>query len=112
MRPPGGFLPDMINFANDFDIYEIWAQIMIEDHILIPPHHRHSCAFAGRRDNVSYAHTEFEISSRYRSQLKMMQRLPQALASAMGNTVSVAVFDTMEEVTEFFKYALEKKHGN
>lgn len=40
----------------------------------------------------------------------MMQRLPKALASAMGNTVSVAVFDTMEEVQEFFSYTLEKKH--
>lgn len=54
--------------------------------------------------------TEFEISNRYGRHLKMMQRLPKALASAMGNTVSVAVFDTMEEVQEFFSYTLEKKH--
>ena len=39
----------------------------------------------------------------------MMQRLPAALASAMGDTVSVALFDTMDEVREFFHYALEKK---
>lgn len=110
MRPPGGFLPDMINYANQFDIYDIWAQVMIEDHVLIPPHERRSCAFSGRRDNVAYAHTEFEISNRYGRHLKMMQRLPKALASAMGDTVSVAVFDTMEEVQEFFSYTLEKKH--
>ena len=41
-----------------------------------------------------------------------MQRLPQALATAMGDTVSVAVFDTMDEVREFFKYTMEQKHEN
>ncbi len=109
MRPPGGFLPDMINFANDFDIYDLWAQVMVEDHVLIPPHARRSCAFSGRRDSVAYAHSEFEISAKYRGQLKMMQRLPKALASAMGDTISVAVFDTMEEVRDFYAYTLEKK---
>lgn len=112
MRPPGGFLPDMINFANSFDIYEIWAQVMIEDHVLIPPHQRKSCVFAGRRDRISYVHSDFEISTHYRNQLQMMQRLPQALATAMGDTVSVAVFDTMDEVREFFKYTMEQKHEN
>ncbi len=109
MRPPGGFLPDMINYANDLDIYDIWASVMINDSVLIEPHRRRSCAFAGRRDNVRYAHSDFEISNRYHDQLKMMQRLPAALASAMGDTVSVALFDTMDEVCEFFHYALEKK---
>lgn len=109
MRPPGGFLPDMINYANDLDIYDIWASVMINDSVLIEPHRRRSCAFAGRRDNVHYAHSDFEISNRYHDQLKMMQRLPAALASAMGDTVSVALFDTMDEVREFFHYALEKK---
>ncbi len=109
MRPPGGFLPDMINYANDFDIYDIWARVMIDDGVLIEPHQRHSCAFAGRRDSVRYAHSDFEISNRYHDQLKMMQRLPAALASAMGDTVSVALFDTMDEVKEFFAFTMKKK---
>lgn len=109
MRPPGGFLPDMIDYANDFDIYDIWAQVMINDHVAIPFHTRKSCAFAGRRDNIEYAHTEYEISTKYRSNIKMIQRLPEVLAHAMGNTISVAVFDTLEEVKEFFNYTLEKR---
>ena len=112
MRPPGGFLPDMINFANSFDIYDIWAQVMMEDHVLIPPHQRKSCAFAGRRDGISYVHSDFEVSTHFRKELKMMQRLPKALAVAMGDTVSVAIFDTMEEVNDFFKYTMEQKHEN
>ena len=109
--PPGGFLPDMINYANDLDIYDIWAAVMINDSVLIEPHRRRSCAFAGRRDNVRYAHSDFEISNRYHDQLKMMQRLPAALASAMGDTVSVALFDTMDEGPRILPLRLGKEGG-
>ena len=77
--------------------------------LLIPSHTRKSCAFAGRRDNIEYTHTEYEISTKYRSNIKMIQRLPEVLAHAMGNTISIAVFDTLEEVKEFFNYTLEKR---
>ena len=29
MRPPGGFIPDMINYANDFNVYQLWADMIV-----------------------------------------------------------------------------------
>lgn len=108
MRPPGGFLPDMINYANEFDIYDIWAEVMVNDHVLIPPHPRHSCAFVGRRDVNHYAHSDFEIQRQFEKAVRMVQRLPKALAAAMGDTICAAVFDSLEEVQAFYRYAMEK----
>ena len=28
MRPPGGFSPDMMNYANDINVYQIWANMV------------------------------------------------------------------------------------
>ena len=33
MRPPGGFLPDMINYANDSNVYQLWADMIVHDTI-------------------------------------------------------------------------------
>ena len=37
----------------------------------------------------------------------MMERLPEALAEAMGNQLFLAVFDTQEALDAFYKDALE-----
>lgn len=40
MRPPGGYTPDMMNYANDIDVYKIWANMVAYDHGYFDPSHR------------------------------------------------------------------------
>ena len=107
MRPPGGFLPDMINFANDSNVYQLWADMIVHDTIHYQQVRKYSSGFIGRRDRLHYAHTTQDIQGTYRDSILMIRRLPAALATAMGDEVIVARFKTEEEILDFFRYVQE-----
>ena len=105
MRPGGGFTPDMINYAHEVDVYKIWAEMVAYDERRLPdPHDDYYCVFAGRRDNVQYAHSHEDIMQKYSYALKMWDRLPAILAGAMGDQTYIARFRTREEMDEFLGY--------
>ena len=55
MRPSGGYTPEMYNYANETDVYKIWADMIAFDCNTLPmdrPHHYG--AFIGRRDYRNY----------------------------------------------------------
>lgn len=102
MRPSGGFSPDMINFARETDVYKIWADMIAYDSTQKQVGAHHFCAFAGLRDGKDFALTPDDIIEKYDDHLKMVERMPDALADAMGNQMYLATFDTEEELNAFF----------
>lgn len=109
MRPGGGFTPDMINYAHSVDVYKIWADMICFDKRTTPnPHEDYFVMFAGRRDNVAYVHSHQDIMEKYKGQLKQWDRLPKALAGAMGDQTYIARFNTREEMDEFFNYVTHR----
>ena len=86
MRPSGGFTPDMVAY----------------DSTQKPVGAHHFCAFAGLRDGKDFAMTPDAIIEKYTEQLKMVERMPDALADAMGNQMYLATFDTEEALNAFF----------
>ena len=64
------------------------------------------CAFAGLRDTKSYAMTHEEILAKYGEAIRMVDRLPETLADAMGNRMYLAVFDTEEKMQAFYRDVL------
>lgn len=107
MRPPGGFLPYMTNYANDSNVYQLWADMIVHDTIHYQQVRKYSSGFIGRRDRLHYAHTTQDIQDTYRDSILMIRRLPAALATAMGDEVIVARFKTEEEILDFFRYVQE-----
>lgn len=108
MRPPGGYTPDMMNYANDIDIYQIWADMVSEDTTHIDTSSRpFICVFASRRDGKKYRHSHEEILNIYHHFLVMEERMPQILADAMGNQMYTACFKTMDEVQAFVNFVQE-----
>lgn len=105
MRPAGGYTPDMINFANSVDCYQIWADMVAfnQCHVDLNKEHYY-CAYAGRKDNKHYIHSEEEILSVYAENLKMHVRMPDVFALVMGNQMFVCNFDTYEEVEDFIRF--------
>lgn len=105
MRPGGGCMPDMMNYAHNISVYEIWAEMVVHDERRMPdPHDDYFCAFIGRRDNVAYVHSHDEILRRYSTALKMWDRMPEIMSGAMGNQTYIARFRTREEMDEFNAY--------
>ena len=108
MRPCGGFSPDMMNFANSTDVYKIWADMIAFDRSTKPTGEHFFCAFAGRRDGKPFQLSNEELSAKYAAQMRMQERIPDALSGAMGNQMYVANFSTKEEMDQFYADAVRQ----
>ena len=108
MRPCGGFSPDMMNFANSTDVYKIWADMIAFDRSTKPTGEHFFCAFAGRRDGKPFQLSNEEFSAKYANQMRMQERIPDALSGAMGNQMYVANFSTKEELDRFYADAVRQ----
>ncbi len=110
MRPPGGYTPDMMNFANDIDVYQIWANMVCYNQGYFDPEQRpYSCVFASKRKNGSYVHSEEEVFAAYGPNICMYEPIPEALSGAMGDLAFIARFPTEEEAAAFAQYVLKRK---
>lgn len=109
MRPCGGFSPDMMNFANGTDVYKIWADMIAFDKSTIEEGEHAYCAYAGRRDGKNFVLSHEEIMEKYSGNMKMMERIPDVLAGAMGNQMYVATFKTKKEMDAFYRDMLKCK---
>lgn len=107
MRPCGGFTPDMIDFAHSTDVYKIWADMIAFDKTEMPLGKASYCAFAGRRDGKDFVYSHEDIMGMYSNEIKMANRLPDVLATAMGNQMYVAVFPTKKGMDKFYSDVLK-----
>ena len=113
MRPAGGYTPDMYNYANNTDVYQIWADMVAFDEIrnanLNDDLERNYCIYVSRRDNHNYVHSHDEIKQKYGQSIVMDERMPDIFSRAMGNYMYTAIFKTEEEMEEFKKMVHEKR---
>ena len=106
MRPCGGFSPDMMNFANSTNVYKIWADMIAFDCSAAPQGEHAFCAYAGRRDGKKFRLDHEALMEKYAAHMKMVDRIPDALADAMGNQMYVATFPTKTDLNAFYKDVL------
>ena len=108
MRPAGGFTPDMLNFSQSADMYQIYADMVAFDetrHEYSGPHSY--CVYAGRRDANHYRLSLSELEDYVGSHGRLFTRMPDALAGTMGNQVAIACFNSLKEVDDFVERAFE-----
>ena len=108
MRPPGGYTPDMMNFAHSTSVYQIWADMVAFDEARKPLGEQFYCAYAGRRDGRSYKHSHQEILDKYGSVMSMCERVPDALADDLCNQAYIVRLQNKAEIDTFFKFVTEK----
>lgn len=112
MRPAGGYTPDMYNYANNTDVYQIWADMVAFDEIrnanLNEDLEKNYCVYASRRDNNNYVYSYDEIKQKYGNAIVMDERMPDIFSEAMGNYMYTAKFATKEEMEEFINFIHEK----
>ena len=108
MRPPGGYTPDMMNFAHSTDVYQIWADMVAFDERRKGAGEQYFCAYAGRRDCYRYRHGHEEVMARYGSAVCMAERVPAALSDDLCDMAYIARFKERKEIDEFFDFVCEK----
>ena len=108
MRPCGGFTPDMYNYANSFDIYKLWADMICYDQIWLSGDREISnCLFVGRRKGKTYRHSHEEIMSVYGDRIWDYQELPQVLADGMGDYMYLTKCKTYDELMDCIHFMVE-----
>ena len=102
MRPPGGYTPDMMNFANNIDVYQVWANMVVFDEGRFDADSRpYHCICLARRDAHRYVYTQDEVIEKYKYNIVMRERMPEVMSAAMGNDMVTARFETLDQCLEF-----------
>ena len=100
------FTPDMIDFARSTNVYKIWADMIAFGGTDMPVGEHYYCAFAGRRDGKSFVYSHEQLMQKYQDNMRMVDRIPEALSGAMGNQMYVATFSTRDEMEKFYSDVL------
>jgi hypothetical protein len=98
MRAPGAYIPDMMNFCYDVDVYTIWADMLLYDKCYYDIERKYYVEYAGRRKEKAYALTTKEIYDRHGDHILQEEYVPDALAEAMGHHIFIYRTDTVEEM--------------
>jgi hypothetical protein len=105
MRPPGGYTPDMMDFAHSTDVYQIYADMVaFDERRMQDSDDKYYCVYAGRKEGHAYAHTHEEIMGRYGAAIVMQEEMPPVNWPQMGRFMYTASLKTIEETEEFIKF--------
>jgi hypothetical protein len=108
IRPPGGLTTDMMNFANDIDVYREWANILINnrfDPIYTRPYH---VCYASRRFQFNYVHSHDEIMGKYGHLIPNHQEILGAWSVALGNYGYLIRSEDLDEAIAVANFIQEK----
>ena len=109
MRPAGGFTPDLIDFSQSVNCYQIYADVMMfNENRQDLSMKKYFAACASRRNNVGYLHSDQEIYDKYRNCLSASGNYPYVLSGAMGDRYFMAKFETLAEVEEFQQFVEQR----
>ena len=108
MCPCGGITPDMMNFANDINVYDIYAQMAMFNSVTYNQERPYFCFYIGRRDGMKYANDDAAMYAKYGNNIVMHSRMPELFSAAMGNEFYVARFADKEDGMKFMQDVYEK----
>lgn len=107
-RPPGGYTPDMMDFSDDIDVYDVYARMVSENIVLDPrKDKKYFVCYVGRRDAARYARSSQDILAEYGRAVVWHDRMPKIIARAMGDEFFMARFQEEKEMQEFVRSAME-----
>ncbi len=109
MRPPGGYTPDMMNFANDISVFDIYAEMAMSNTVSYTTERKYHAVYVGRRDKFTYKNNAAAVFSKYENAIMVHDRMPELLGEAMGNEFYIARFENKEDIRPFINLILEKK---
>ena len=85
MRPPGGLTVDMFNFANDFDFYRQWANMLVHGRFEAVISRPYACLYVSRRDHRAYVLSHEDVLREYSHLLVNETRMDSVFSAAIGD---------------------------
>lgn len=104
---PPAFTLDMHDFAQNRDVYQVFASSIASLDPLLTPEVPEAgseskiAVYASRQDSASYRLHATEVEAKWGERIRMVERNPVQYRQGMGDTFCIAVTDTNEEADEF-----------
>ena len=98
MRPPGGPILDIYNYAHDIDLYWEWANIVVNNRFVEAYSRKYHCCFVGQKYSKSYHHSHEEIMDAFGALVVHHQPMPPIFALAMGDTYYLLRSPDLDEI--------------
>lgn len=108
VRPPGWPTTDLFNYANDFDIYQEWANVAVRNRFSAHSSRKYHAIYIGRKHSIRYAHRHEEIVERFGHYLVHVTEMPHAFRRAMGDYAYIARSPNLDELKEVAAFVHEK----
>jgi hypothetical protein len=112
MRPPGGYTPDMMDYAHSLDVFQIWADMVTADRRIVPDRHDHQyCVYCGRKltANHRYRRTHQQIMARYGGVMKLQLQMAPIDWPVMGRMMYTARLPEKSAVHDFIHFVLDEE---
>ncbi len=107
MRPPGGYTTDMFNYANDIDVYALWAEVVNGRTTSLEYHRKYHCCYISRKNRFNYIHSHEEIMRKYGSYILEVQSVPGVFSTALGDIGYIFRAEHEEDVIEITSFIHE-----
>ncbi len=85
IRPPGGLMIDVMNIANDIDLYAQWANVILFNSFTQTVTHPYHCTFVGRKHHRPYLYAHDVILQMCAPVLVYHEPMVPLFARAMGD---------------------------
>ena len=110
MRCPGGYTPDLINYANSVSCYNIYADSCAFDLTFENmDYEKYFAICVCRRYKFEYAYSYESVFEKYNSYITMSGEYPPVFRDDLGDYYFIARFKTLEEAMEFERFVRLKK---
>ena len=104
MRPPGGLTTDMFNYANDIDIYSVWADLIVNGSASVSSERPYHVAYVGRKSSRHYKHSHAAVLTECGDHLCHHEPIEGVFASAIGNYGYILRSSDLDDLLRLAKY--------
>lgn len=108
VRPPGGLVLDMFNYANDINIYQQYVKLVADGLFDAQVSRKYNCFYLGRKNFINYKHSREDILNSLDQYIVQHEEIPPLLAPAMGDYGIIFRTEKLEEGKKAVEYALAK----
>ncbi len=104
MRPPGGLTTDMFNYANDFNIYVEWANVVTKNKFVAKWDRKYHVCYISRKFDKHYLHTHEDVLKTCGKSIAHWEIMPAAYRDAIGDYAYILRSPDPMEINEMAAY--------
>ena len=107
MRPPGGYTTDMFNYANDINVYALWAEVVNGRTAPLEYHRKYHCCYISRKNRFNYVYSHEAIMERYGACILEVQSVPGVFSTALGDIGYIFRAEHEQDIIEITSFIHE-----